>query len=171
MRSCKTILLQASARSQGDTYEVSAFIIGNYNIDFLDLKTKAIGQYDYAHANKSDDFIPIMKDISKNYQNIIFITPVYWYTMSGLLKVFLDRITDLLTIEKDVGRKLRGKNLGIISSCNDDDIKPEFEMPFKESASYLGMQYLGHIHTWVEDKKINPVAEERIIKYFDSIDL
>ncbi|MCP4458779.1 MAG: NAD(P)H-dependent oxidoreductase [Cytophagales bacterium] len=36
-------------------------------------------------------------------------TPVYWYSMSGIMKVFLDRIYDVLTIEKELGRKLHGK--------------------------------------------------------------
>ena len=35
---------------------------------------------------------------------IIFVTPVYWYAMSGRMKVFFDRWTDLLKIDKDTGR-------------------------------------------------------------------
>ncbi len=50
-----------------------------------------------------------MNDIVDKYDVLIFATPVYWYSMSGIMKVFFDRITDLLTIKKDIGRKLKGK--------------------------------------------------------------
>ena len=56
-----------------------------------------------------------MKTIISKYDTIIFATPVYWYSMSGILKVFIDRITDLLTIEKELGRKLRGKKMAVVS--------------------------------------------------------
>jgi multimeric flavodoxin WrbA len=53
------------------------------------------------------------------------VTPVYWYTMSGIMKVFFDRFSDLLRIEKDLGRKLRGKSMAVIS-CGADEIRRFF---------------------------------------------
>lgn len=71
--------------------------------------------------------------------------------MSGLLKNFLDRITDCLKSEKETGRKLRGKNLVIIS-CGSEEAEVEgFFVPFQLSAEYLGMNYCGHVHTWIEE--------------------
>ena len=55
-------------------------------------------------------------------------------------------ISDLLTIEKDWGRKLRGKSLAVISNTEDDHTESWFEAPFLLSAEYLGMKYLGHVH-------------------------
>ena len=38
-------------------------------------------------------------------------------------------------------------------SCGSDDIETEgFFVPFKNSAEYLGMQYLGNVHTWIENE-------------------
>jgi multimeric flavodoxin WrbA len=96
------------------------------------------------------------------YETIIFITPVYWYSMSGLMKNFFDRISDCLKTEKDLGRKLRGKNM-IAIACGSDETEVEgFFVPFKNSAEYLGMNYLGNLHTWVEHKIPGEVVLERI---------
>lgn len=63
------------------------------------------------------------------------------------MKFFFDRISDLLRNEEIViGRKFRGKNMAVIS-CNGEDLVGGFYMPFKESANYLGMNYLGNVHT------------------------
>ncbi len=142
----KTIIILGSSRSDGDTAKVVFKIQQHLNCDIVDLNDYAISYYDYAHMNQDDDFLPLMKRIINNYQNIIVATPVYWYTMSGIMKVFFDRISDLLTIEKDLGRALRGKNFAAISCCIDSSVDEEFWHPFKRSAKYLGMNYLGNVH-------------------------
>ena len=67
--------------------------------------------------------------------------------MSGIMKVFFDRMTDLLTIEKTTGRLLRGKNMAVVSSSYGGNLGAQFWLPFKASADYLGMNYLRNIHT------------------------
>ena len=57
-------------------------------------------------------------------------------------------MSDLLHYKKELGRQLRGKNMAMISNSGEDDLKDGFTMPFKESSKYLGMNYLGDIHTW-----------------------
>ena len=66
--------------------------------------------------------------------------------MSAIMKVFFDRISDLIRIEKETGRKLRGKKIGVISNSHDDETDESFYIPFQKSADYLGMEYLGHTH-------------------------
>lgn len=61
--------------------------------------------------SRNDDYLNLMKQILEKYETLILATPVYWYSMSGIMKVFFDRLTDLLTIEKELGRKLRGKKI------------------------------------------------------------
>tara|TARA_R110002050_G_scaffold300018_1_gene467373 strand:- start:62350 stop:62802 length:453 start_codon:yes stop_codon:yes gene_type:complete len=146
----KTVIIQGSSRSFGDTHKIVSYMAANNNIDVIDLAMKNIGHYDYEYKNENDDFIDLMTHIVKSYDNIIFATPVYWYSMSGISKVFFDRISDLLRVHKDIGRKLRGKNMAMISSSNSNDLKEGFSMPFIESANYLGMNYLGDIHTYIE---------------------
>jgi len=82
--------------------------------------------------------------------------------MSGLMKTFFDRLSDCLRIEKETGRKLRGKNMAAIS-CGSDEIETEgFFTPFRKSAEYLGMNYIGNIHTWIEDELVSSEVDTRI---------
>ncbi len=158
----KTVIIQGSSKSNGDTNTVVNYLNTTNQFDIIDLNTKSIGHFDYDFKNANDDFLEIMKEVIEKYDTIIFATPVYWYSMSGILKVFFDRISDLLKTEKDIGRKLRGKNMAMISCSNANDLKEGFSMPFIESANYLGMNYLGNMHAWVGDGDINIEAKKLI---------
>ena len=89
--------------------------------------------------------------------------------MSGVLKVFFDRISDILRIHKDTGRQLRGKNMAMISTSNHDDLIDGFNMPFVESAKYLGMNYLGDIHTYIKNDTLNEKIKLRIDDFIKHI--
>ena len=82
--------------------------------------------------------------------------------MSATLKLFFDRLSDLLRYKKDLGRQLRGKKMAMISNSINNDRRPGFEMPFVESAKYLGLEYLGDIHTWFINDEIATEAREKI---------
>ena len=120
--------------------------------------------------NQGDDFLPLMRRVISSYDAMILATPVYWYAMSGYLKVFFDRMTDLLHYQKELGRQLRGKSMAVITSANSDNLGEAFWLPFKASAEYLGMKYLGNLHTY--EDQCNPVeiaAFRRDIQYiFDT---
>ncbi len=72
------------------------------------------------------------------------------------MKVFMDRISDLLDEPyKDLGRKFRGKYLASISCSRDPNPITSFEIPLKATAGYLGMNYLGHHHVWIEKGEVS----------------
>jgi len=156
------IIIQGSSRSDGDTNKIVSVLKAETNFDVVDLNQKNIGHFDYEFKNRDDDFIELFKNIVTNYKTIIFVTPIYWYTMSGLMKVFFDRISDFLTLEKDYGRQLRGMKMASVSSSNDNQFYKGFEMPFKNSADYLGMAYKGHLHTWVENEIVSKEVKKNI---------
>jgi len=130
----------------GDTKKVADEIIRLSDWDLVDLNNYKFTYYDYEHLNYHDDFIGLMKKITSEYDVYVFATPVYWYSMSGIMKVFFDRISDLLTLEKEVGRSLRTKSMAVISCSNGDKVGDHFWIPFRKSADYLGMKYLTEIH-------------------------
>lgn len=142
------VIIQGSSKSNGNTNTIIQYLNKNNDFDIIDLKTKNIGNFEYDFNNANDDFIPLMETIIQKYDTIIFATPVYWYSMSGILKTFFDRMSDLLHYKKDLGRLMRGKNMAMISNSGENDLKNGFTMPFIESANYLGMNYLGDTHTW-----------------------
>ena len=142
----KKVIIVGSSRSNGNTTKIVAGIAEQFNIDIVNLREHNISYYDYESKNKNDDFIPLIKNIIEKYDTFIFATPVYWYSMSGVMKVFFDRFSDLLRIEKEMGRKLRGKKMFAISNSHDNEIDATFYLPFQKSAAYLGMDYIGNKH-------------------------
>ena len=121
-----------------------------------------IGPFDYEFKNSNDDFLPLMEKVISQYDTIVFATPVYWYNMSGTMKIFFDRLSDLLHYKKDLGRQLRGKKMAMISNSGENDLKNGYTMPFQESANYLGMHYLGDMHSWFSNNEIAQEAKEQI---------
>jgi len=142
----KKVIILGSARKNGNTTKIVAEISKEQEIEVIDLSDYNISHYDYESKNKEDDFLPLIRRILEEYDSLIFATPVYWYNMSGIMKVFFDRFSDLIRIEKETGRKLRGKKIGVISNSHDNEIEESFYIPFKKTADYLGMEYLGHAH-------------------------
>ncbi len=163
----KILIVQGSARKHGNTNKIVNYVQEKIDCDFVDLKEYSISNYDYNSYNKDDDFLPLMREVVE-YDLIIFATPIYWYAMSGIMKTFFDRITDCLKIEKETGRKLRGKSMAMINCGSDKDavlkISAALEMPFRETASYLGMTYKGSVSTWLDNEEI---AEE-VIRNLDT---
>lgn len=157
----KNIIVLGSSRIDGNSYQIAEIFKERFNAKIINLKTRKIGSYSYENENGADDFLPTMREIVE-HDTIIFITPVYWYSMSGIMKNFFDRITDCLKIDKETGRKLKGKNMFAVS-CGSDEIETVgFFIPFKSSAKYLGMNYLGNIHTWIEIDKPEQKVMEKI---------
>lgn len=158
----KGVIILGSSRGDGNTSAVARYYAEKAGYDLLDLGNLNIGHYDYNFKNIHDDFNPTFKKLVTNYDVMVFATPVYWYTMSGVLKVFFDRISDFLTNEKDWGRKLRGKTMAVLSCGSDDEPIEGFIIPFEKSADYLGMNFAGYQHTWLTRGEIDLKAKENM---------
>lgn len=158
----KGVIIQGSARSFGNTRKITDCVADLSKFDVIDLSDKDIRAFDYEFRNNDDDFIPLMAEVVEKYETLVFATPIYWYSMSGLMKNFVDRFTDLLQTERDIGRRLRGKKMAMISCSGDENVPGYFPGPFVDTAEYLGMKYLGDVHTWIEDDTVPPLVEERL---------
>jgi multimeric flavodoxin WrbA len=148
------IVILGSSRSFGNTRKAVNEIIGECEIPVVDLNKLDIKPYDYEYRNHSDDFMPLVERIIE-FETIVLATPVYWYTMSATMKIFIDRISDLLDIRKDLGRKLRGKKLFVIASVG-TTLPKGFEDAFEQTCQYLGIEYLGtsFIYSEIENQKL-----------------
>ncbi len=97
-------------------------IADELQIEVVDLTQKSISPFDYEHKNRSDDFEPLM-DCVLGFDQIIFSSPVYWYAVAPPMKIFIDRISDLLELPDllNQGRRLRGKTAYIVctSICHE----------------------------------------------------
>lgn len=158
-----------SARSDGATRFLAEYIIGIKAYDLIDLRKKKIGYFDYEFNHEEDEFMPLVTSIIENYNTIIFATPVYFYAMSAIMKNFFDRLGDLIYRHKELGRKLRGKSMAMIS-CGAGNYLPEgFQMPFRETSRYLGMTYLGDVHCWLEQNEIPEEVKTSLEEFLDHL--
>lgn len=135
------IIIFGSARSNGNTRNLVDEIIGDKEIPIIDLNKVDISPFDYEFRNQDDDFLDVIKEVLE-HDLIVIATPVYWYSMSATMKTFFDRTTDLLFLNKDLGRKMKGKKLFVIASFNTSEPRG-FEDTFQQIADYFEMEYLG----------------------------
>ena len=141
------IALFASSRRNGNTGQLMDRIASELDIEVIDLATKRMSAYDYEHRNRNDDFEELMKR-ALAFDQLIFATPVYWYSVSPPMKVFLDRISDFLDLPDllDDGRRLRGKEAYVVCTSIYDEVPSSFMSAFLETFDYLGMRFGGVAH-------------------------
>lgn len=150
--SSKAIIILGSSRSDGNTKSAIKQLDPDNQISFVDLNNLNITPFDYQHKNQKDDYIPLMRRIVL-FDHIILATPVYWYTMSAQMKIFIDRLSDLLTIEKETGRMLRGKKLSVLASYT-TSLPEGFELAFSQTCKYMGIDYSGCFFFYSGEDKI-----------------
>ena len=137
----KTIIIFSSSRSHGHTRKALDELMKDDLFPLVDLSDLKITPFDYEHRNANDDYIPLMEKII-TFDHIILATPVYWYTMSAQMKIFIDRLSDLLTIRKDIGRQLKGKKVSVLASYG-NSLPCGFELAFSQTCAYMKMIYCG----------------------------
>ncbi len=165
----KTVIIMGSARSSGATRTLVDYLIEKEAYELVDLHGKNIGYFDYEFKNKNDEFLELITTIIEKYDTIIFATPVYFYAMSAVMKNFFDRLGDLIFINKDLGRQLRGKSMAMLSCGAGKELKNGFQMPFSETANYLGMTYLGDVHGWLENKAISTEVAGKLDEFITKV--
>ena len=147
-----TIALFSSSRRHGNTGQLIDRIALELGVQVVDLAGLRMSPFDYSHLNRDDDFEPLMQRVLAHDQ-IIFATPIYWYAVSPAMKVFLDRISDLLELPDLLpeGRRLRGKNVYVVCTSICEEPSVEFMGAFLETFDYLGMHFGGALHVNCRD--------------------
>jgi NAD(P)H-dependent FMN reductase len=161
-----TIALLSSSRRLGNTGQLIDRIASELNLEVVDLASQRISSYDYDHLNRNDDFEPLMKHVLAHDQ-IIFATPIYWYAVSPAMKVFLDRISDLLELPDllSEGRRLRGKRAYVVCTSIGNDPSVAFVDAFRETFDYLGMHLGGVVHVNCQDGYLPAVHDSEALKF------
>jgi multimeric flavodoxin WrbA len=159
-----TIALFSSGRRHGNTGRFIDRVSATLGIETIDLASLNLAPFDYLHRNRSDDFEPLVRQVL-HHEQIIFATPIYWYAVSPAMKIFLDRISDLLELPDllEAGRRLRGKTAYVVCTSVDDVPSRQFIDAFTETFAYLGMRFGGTAHVNCQDgyraSVHDPVAE------------
>ena len=140
----KQIIINGSLRKNGNTTELIQKIYPNQtSIQLIDFKIE-LYNYDEIYT-ENDEFLKIINQLIE-FDEIVFATPVYWYSMSSLTKIFFDRMTDLIGSQENIGRKLMGKKISVITSSIGNHLDDNFFLPFIETANYLHLDYLQGTH-------------------------
>lgn len=141
----KTVILVGSGRELGNTAEYANEMAESFNAEVINLANWQISPYNYNNESEQDEFMVLAEQLL-DYERIILASPVYWYAPSAQMKVFLDRLTDLITYSKENGRKLRGIASGVLATGATEKPAECFEQMFKLTFDYLGMPYQGMLY-------------------------
>ncbi|HEY0022905.1 MAG TPA: NAD(P)H-dependent oxidoreductase [Longimicrobium sp.] len=144
------VAIIGSARRDGDSTRLADAVLAGRSAQRLDLASLHVRDYEYGRAVEGDDFLAVAEAIA-NADGVLFVTPIYWYAMSGVLKRFFDRLTDLITVRKPLGRRLAGRSMWV-AACGTDPALPEgFDVPFRRTAAYFGMIYGGTLYVSIRN--------------------
>ena len=138
------LIIAGSARQGGNTESAvehlrRALDLGGEAV--IHLRACRIEPFSY-ERRPLDDFPAIVERILA-HRRIVFAGPVYWYAMSGLMKTFFDRLTDLL-LDVDgrvLARSLAGRDVWLLATGTDPEIPDGFAEPFVRTAGYFGMRW------------------------------
>jgi hypothetical protein len=158
------VVILGSSRGDGNT--ARAVRLALPDAQTCDLSGQSVAPYDYGGVYPDGDrFIAIAESMTRA-ADIVLATPVYWYTMSGQMKLFLDRWSDLITTRKDMGRALAGRRLWLLATSPEAEWPAGFEAPFRLTAEYMHMRYAGGVHAQCRgDLGFDGAAEEALCAF------
>lgn len=81
--------MNAIPNKNGTTVYIAKDLLKDFNYDTMEMSDYNVSQYGIV---REDDEIKDMLNIIKNYDTLVIGTPVYFYTVSGILKTFIDRL-------------------------------------------------------------------------------
>jgi GrpB-like predicted nucleotidyltransferase (UPF0157 family)/putative NADPH-quinone reductase len=138
----KVLVIVGAAKGHNNTVSYARNLFVNNDVEIIDLLDYEIDAFDYGNTNRINGFITIVKKMI-DADKVFFATPIYWYSMSGEMKNFIDRFSDLLSGEhKELGEKLYGKKMGLLSTGSDLELSNGFTTPFNLTATYFGMDFM-----------------------------
>lgn len=99
----KILFMNASPNKDGSTVCIAKKLLKNNDYDTMEMGDYNVSQFG---VKKENDQMKEMLNIVKDYEVLVIGTPVYFYTVSGILKTFIDRLYLLEEAEILKGKKL-----------------------------------------------------------------
>jgi len=157
-----SIAILGSARENSNTAVILHRLIAGCACDIVDLRTCPVAPYNYEHRYPANDrFLSVINRIVSAPLTIIA-TPVYWYSYSTATKIFIDRFSDLLGDDNELGRRLRGRHFALVSSSV--ELRPDRTLveAFTRFCDYLGIDFVGCAHAREAGEFVDADAVARI---------
>ncbi|MED3552975.1 flavodoxin family protein [Cytobacillus praedii] len=147
-------VLDGGTRPNGNTEILTNHAIQGINAEIIYLKDYQIHPIiDMRHSpegfqDRNDDYNSIIDRILP-HEILIFSTPIYWYSMSGIMKNFIDRWSQTLRDPNypDFKRKMAAKKAFVFAVGGDDPTIKGLPMiqQFKYIFDFVGMEFAGYI--------------------------
>ncbi|MBU0468464.1 MAG: flavodoxin family protein [Candidatus Omnitrophica bacterium] len=121
------------------------------SIQVYDYKIEAVWKDYFADVMKKQtvkikDDMPLLKNKMLKADIILLASPIYWYQLSGKLKLFVDRWTDF--INPDFSTQLKGKGLALLSTHGGSHLmngSDYLQLAMCATADFLGMTWMGAV--------------------------
>ncbi|OGC78253.1 MAG: hypothetical protein A2Z27_02005 [candidate division Zixibacteria bacterium RBG_16_50_21] len=97
-------------------------------------------------TDRVKDDMPLLKEKMLKADIIVLATPVFWYQLSGKMKLFVDRWSDFINSDWSTG--LKGKGLALLSTHSGFNVinSSDFlQMSMFATAQFLGMVWMGAV--------------------------
>lgn len=144
----KILFMNGSPNKNGNTIRIGEELLKNIPHDVLQMSDYKVSQYENVYA---DDQINDIFKVIEDKEILVIGTPVYWYTVGGLLKTFIDRL--YLLPEAEV---LKGKKLYFFAqgSRPDEGTIKTIEHLVQRVAELMGMELKGIVVDSSDGSKI-----------------
>ena len=144
----KILFMNSSPNREGNTYRIGEELLKDKEHDVLQMADYRISQY--GQVFDDDEIKDVLKKIDE-CDVLVIGSPVYWYTVSGMLKTFIDRLYMLPEAEA-----LRGKKLYLFaqgSAPNQNTVK-SIEFLSNRLSYLMGMELKGVVTDSSDGKEI-----------------
>lgn len=160
------LILQGSSRPDGDTALAAGRLraaLAAPTSALIDVTELGLRPFDYAQAQSDDGLREVLARMGRT-RHLIFATPVYWYAMSAPMKLFFDRLTDILLdrASRPLGRALAGTSVWLVATGSDPELPMGFEEPFRRTADYFGMFW--REACYIRARRNGPPKEDQLAK-------
>ena len=144
----KILFINSSQNRNGNTYHIGEKLLKNIDHNTLQMADYKISQY--GQVFDDDQIKELLKKVA-SFDTLMIGSPVYWYTVSGILKTFIDRLYMLPEAEI-----LKGKNLYLFGQGSNPDEATVKSITFLASrvSSLMGMNLKGVVVDTADGDKI-----------------
>lgn len=155
----KNVILNASKDPHGKTALLGGKLLNDMDyliVNLIDYHIDQIGQ-----QSEKDEFFKVIEHIS-HADHIVFCTPVYWSDMTGYLKTFIDRLTDIMDtpMESDQAPLNNANTYLVITGSSPEDAIPGIENVIKHISRRFYMNYKGMIRNDHEAETVNHLIKK-----------
>ncbi|WAA11149.1 flavodoxin family protein [Fervidibacillus albus] len=147
------LVLEGSSRSGGNTERLTNEVLRDVERTTIYLREKTILPIvDKRHDEEgfsivNDDHDAIMEEVFK-HDILIFSTPIYWYSMSGLMKTFIDRWSQTLRDPRFQMKAEMKKKEAFVVACGGDNPRMKglpLIQQFQYAFDFIGLPFSDYV--------------------------